>query len=233
MKTKIKWIAGIFLLLSSLGALILTPDAPLHFGAFVFYLIAGLFCLPPFILFFEKKIQKIIPSWAKYATVILSLILASFFITQNPVKNTKSENAQTQESGKTHEEWVAQAKEEAKQEVCDFKKMYINSQKTKTNVMLSEKSVEDCFAKKTKFIPYEMLEITNGKKDTDDYVQIVFIKDDSGVSHLDIVLGKKEPNRWRKKEGHDIILLENAEKVSLIFGDRKVAKTKGQIIFYK
>lgn len=73
-KTNLKWFFGITFIIGGSGSLI--KSIPLG----LIFIILGLFILPPTFDLFEKKTKLKLPSWSKWATVIVIFLLASFAV---------------------------------------------------------------------------------------------------------------------------------------------------------
>ncbi|WP_336127845.1 hypothetical protein [Mesoflavibacter sp. CH_XMU1422-2] len=72
--TILKWFFGIIFLIGGLGGLFTS------FLTGIIFLLLGFFILPPTYELFAKKTKLNLPSWAKWATVIIGFIIASFTI---------------------------------------------------------------------------------------------------------------------------------------------------------
>lgn len=72
--TILKWFFGIIFLIGGLGGLFTS------FLTGILFLLLGLFILPPTYELFAKKTKLNLPTWAKWTTVIVGCIIASFTI---------------------------------------------------------------------------------------------------------------------------------------------------------
>ncbi|RCS28239.1 hypothetical protein DUT90_01265 [Polaribacter sp. WD7] len=72
--TILKWFFGITFLIGGLGGLFTS------FLTGIIFLLLGLFILPPTYELFAKKTKLNLPSWAKWTTVIVGFVIASFTI---------------------------------------------------------------------------------------------------------------------------------------------------------
>ncbi|WP_340156581.1 hypothetical protein [uncultured Winogradskyella sp.] len=72
--TILKWFFGIIFLISGFGGLFAS------FFTGIIFLLLGLFILPPTYELFAKKTKLDLPTWAKWTTVIVGFIIASFTI---------------------------------------------------------------------------------------------------------------------------------------------------------
>lgn len=237
MKNNIKWIVGIVLLLTSLICLVFAKENPVWYLVFLCYGLGAVVCIPPFLLFLETKLKKQIPSYLKYIIVIVSISLGGAIAPPIPQADTSGKDAVSSELKADEKLPQTEAKAEEKKIICDFKKMYMDGRRTKTDELLIEKTFDQCFEMKSDASTglYTMYNIKNNTQDEEAKIHISFTKDigTNLVTHLDIKLGNSEPTRWRRNEGHDIMMVDNAEKLTLVFGDRKVSKIKGSIVFYK
>jgi hypothetical protein len=74
-KITLKWIAGVILLLTGLGAI-----GQGGFISAIFYMVGGLICLPPTFKIIEEKTKFSFQTWHKYAIVIGSLIIGGITV---------------------------------------------------------------------------------------------------------------------------------------------------------
>lgn len=93
MKNVFKWIAAIIFLFLAIGSF---TEGGLGFIAGIFFLIAGLVCLPPSLASFEGRRGKKLPSSAKYILVVGCWILGAILLpkttfTEKNIASTKSE----------------------------------------------------------------------------------------------------------------------------------------------
>ncbi|GAB4490497.1 MAG: hypothetical protein OHK0019_09390 [Saprospiraceae bacterium] len=86
MKSTLKWIAGVILLLAGLG--ILTAGG---ITSAIFYILAGIVCIPPSLNFIEGKLNVKLQTWQKYAVVIGGLIIGGVAMP----KSMTNKNGQT------------------------------------------------------------------------------------------------------------------------------------------
>lgn len=86
MKTALKWISGIYLLIMAAKTLLF--DNPASLGG-LFYIPAALICLPPTLRYFEQLFESTFRSAVKYGIVIGCLLIGSVLVANNN-KTTKS-----------------------------------------------------------------------------------------------------------------------------------------------
>lgn len=112
---------------------------------------------------------------------------------------------------------------------CDFRKVDISMYEVGTDKLIENKTVNGCFTKKIIDKALGLVEITDGVIKVTYYIE----KTPNNLRFLNLYVAGGEPSRWRANEGHDIFMNDNNGNLHFIFGDRKVSKTKGTIIFSK
>ena len=131
MKSTFKWIAGILLLIGALGAL-----GQGGIISALFYVIAGLICLPPTFKIIEEKIKFPFQSWQKYAAVIGAMVVGGVAMPKLDTSNTSTAVNTTKETSKLNsqvEEKKADVSESQKlteqlqREIASFDKPFNNS----------------------------------------------------------------------------------------------------------
>jgi len=117
---------------------------------------------------------------------------------------------------------------------CTFSTVRIKSNEIGTNKPINDVTITDCFNAIVMPENMGLIEIT-GKKSADKFKVTYFQQPDvHSIDMLNVKIGSNLAE-WRTAKGHDIMMSGSPTSDSLIFifGDRKVAKVKGTIVFKK
>jgi hypothetical protein len=114
---------------------------------------------------------------------------------------------------------------------CEFTKATLTITQVGKATPMQNNEVSDCFRRST---PDEtgLVEIKGEK--TAEKFKVLYYQVPEGEP-LEILTLKfaNVSSDWRAKKGHDIMKVDKPDTLAFIFGDRKVAKVKGTVIFTK
>jgi len=88
MKSTLKWITGVILLLAGLGSI-----GQGGIVSAIFYVLGGLICLPPTFKIIEERIKFPFQTWQKYAAVIGALVIGGIAMPKTDKIGTTTENS--------------------------------------------------------------------------------------------------------------------------------------------
>ena len=156
MKSAIKWVAGILLILAGLGSLtqggIVTA---------IFYSIGGAICIPPIFSIIEEKIKFDFQTWQKYLVVIGSMIVGGVAMPQPPKVNSSSFSQPVTEK-MTEEQIQQNAKQEREAKIQQQKSQTISATALSDFYQKNEVKADETYKGKSFYISGSVMEI---KKD--------------------------------------------------------------------
>ena len=109
---------------------------------------------------------------------------------------------------------------------CTYNHVEINAYEVGTDKLLDSKKLDYCFSVNEKDMG--LVEISNPKGN----IKVLYYKEQNpnNIKYLDIKLGEGV-SKWRKKNGHDLFIVNKNDDLTFVFGDRKKSKIKGTVKF--